>query len=55
MHARWGVGAGLISKKRVRVLAEAPISILAVHPPAPDAAAEHVPAPRPDLASSPAG
>jgi nucleotide-binding universal stress UspA family protein len=33
MHARWGLGAGLISLRRRRVLAEAPVSILAVHPP----------------------
>ena len=34
MHAKWGLGAGLISWRRRRVLAEAPVSILAVHPPA---------------------
>jgi Kef-type K+ transport system membrane component KefB/nucleotide-binding universal stress UspA family protein len=33
MHARWGLGAGIISLRRRRVLAEAPVSILAVHPP----------------------
>jgi nucleotide-binding universal stress UspA family protein len=33
MHARWGLGAGTISLRRRRVLAEAPVSILAVHPP----------------------
>ncbi len=33
MHGRWGLGAGTISLRRRRVLAEAPISILAVHPP----------------------
>jgi len=33
MHARWGLDAGLISWRRRRVLAEAPVSILAVHPP----------------------
>jgi Kef-type K+ transport system membrane component KefB/nucleotide-binding universal stress UspA family protein len=33
MHARWGLGAGMISSRRRRVLAEAPVSILAVHPP----------------------
>jgi len=32
MHARWGLGAGTISLRRRRVLAEAPVSILAVHP-----------------------
>jgi len=45
MHARWGLGTGTISLRRRRVLAEAPASILAVHPPlessapAPEAAA----------------
>jgi Kef-type K+ transport system membrane component KefB/nucleotide-binding universal stress UspA family protein len=33
MHARWGLGTGTISLRRRRVLAEAPVSILAVHPP----------------------
>jgi nucleotide-binding universal stress UspA family protein len=33
MHAQWGLGAGTISLRRRRVLAEAPVSILAVHPP----------------------
>lgn len=33
MHARWGLGGGMISLRRRRVLAEAPVSILAVHPP----------------------
>lgn len=33
MHARWGLDAGLISWRRRRVLTEAPVSILAVHPP----------------------
>jgi nucleotide-binding universal stress UspA family protein len=32
MHAKWGLSAGLISWRRRRVLAEAPVSILAVHP-----------------------
>jgi nucleotide-binding universal stress UspA family protein len=33
MHARWDLGVGVISLRRRRVLAEAPVSILAVHPP----------------------
>lgn len=33
MHARWGLGAGTVSLRRQRVLAEAPVSILVVHPP----------------------
>jgi Kef-type K+ transport system membrane component KefB len=32
MHVRWGLGAGTVSLRRRRVLAEAPVSILAVHP-----------------------
>jgi Kef-type K+ transport system membrane component KefB/nucleotide-binding universal stress UspA family protein len=32
MHARWGLGTSSISLRRRRVLAEAPVSILAVHP-----------------------
>jgi Kef-type K+ transport system membrane component KefB/nucleotide-binding universal stress UspA family protein len=32
MHARWGLAAGTISLRRRRVLAESPVSILAVHP-----------------------
>lgn len=42
MNARWGLGTGMISSKRQRVLAESPISILAVHPPVASAAAEPV-------------
>lgn len=34
MHARWGLGPGTVSLRRQRVLVEAPVSILAVHPPA---------------------
>jgi nucleotide-binding universal stress UspA family protein len=33
MHTQWGLGAGTISLRRRRVLSEAPVSILAVHPP----------------------
>jgi nucleotide-binding universal stress UspA family protein len=33
VHARWGLGAGMISLRRRRVLSEASVSILAVHPP----------------------
>lgn len=33
MNARWGLRAGTISLRRQRVLAESPVSILAVHPP----------------------
>lgn len=40
MNARWGLGTGMISSKRQRVLARSPISILAVHPPVGAAAAE---------------
>lgn len=47
MHARWGLGVGTISWRRQRVLAEAPVSILAVHPPlgasAPEGAGESHP------------
>jgi hypothetical protein len=42
MNARWGLGTGMISSRRQRVLAESPISILAVHPPLVAPAAEHV-------------
>lgn len=34
MHATWGLGPGAMSLRRQRVLAEAGVSILAVHPPA---------------------
>lgn len=34
MHTKWGLDGGTISLRRRRVLAEAPVSILAVHPPA---------------------
>jgi len=34
MNATWGLSAGRISLKRQRVLAESPVSVLAVHPPA---------------------
>jgi nucleotide-binding universal stress UspA family protein len=34
MRAQWGLGAGgILSLRRRRVLAEAPISVLAIHPP----------------------
>ena len=33
MNAKWGLGAGTISLRRQRVLAESPVSVLAVHPP----------------------
>jgi Kef-type K+ transport system membrane component KefB len=33
MDAKWGLDAGMISLRRGRVLAEVPVSILAVHPP----------------------
>ena len=39
MNAKWGLGRGMISSRRQRVLAESPISILAVHPPVVAAAA----------------
>jgi nucleotide-binding universal stress UspA family protein len=32
MHARWGLDGGWISARRRRVLDEAQVSILAVHP-----------------------
>ena len=32
MNARWGLAAGMISPRRQRVLADSPVSILAVHP-----------------------
>jgi len=34
MHTKWGLDGGTVSLRRRRVLAEAPVSILAVHPPA---------------------
>lgn len=56
MHARWGLGAGLISSRRQRVLAEAPVSILAVHPPVGGVIADRARAAGPGhLARSPAG
>jgi Kef-type K+ transport system membrane component KefB/nucleotide-binding universal stress UspA family protein len=48
MHARWGLAAGTISLRRRRVLAEAPVSILAVHPPLSVTA----PVPAPELLTS---
>jgi nucleotide-binding universal stress UspA family protein len=33
MNATWGLSAGRISLKRQRVLAESPVSVLAIHPP----------------------
>lgn len=55
MHARWGLGAGTISLRRQRVLAEAPVSILAVHPPVSTTQPAAAPEPRASLlAGSPA-
>jgi len=50
MHSRWGLDHATISLRRRRVLSEAPVSILAVHPPAlePELAIEPA---RPQLAS----
>ncbi|MBX3130479.1 MAG: cation:proton antiporter [Polyangiaceae bacterium] len=45
MHARWGLGAGVVSLRRPRVLSETQVSILAVHPPLGSGAV--VPAPQP--------
>jgi nucleotide-binding universal stress UspA family protein len=51
MHPRWGLGAGVIGLRRQRVLAEATVSILAVHPPL--GAADAVPAPEPHASGLP--
>jgi nucleotide-binding universal stress UspA family protein len=40
MNARWGLRIGTINLRRQRVLAESPVSVLAVHPPL-MATAEH--------------
>jgi Kef-type K+ transport system membrane component KefB/nucleotide-binding universal stress UspA family protein len=45
MHARWGLRSGMISLRRQRVLSEAPVSILAVHPPLGAAVPRTVPNP----------
>jgi Kef-type K+ transport system membrane component KefB len=56
MNARWGLRTGTINLRRQRVLAESPVSVLAVHPPL-AVAAEHAHSQQwvTDLADSPSG
>jgi Kef-type K+ transport system membrane component KefB/nucleotide-binding universal stress UspA family protein len=55
MHARWGLGAGIISLRRRRVLAEAGVSILAVHPPLGEGYSEREVFPMPAIGATIAG